>query len=71
MWSDGNSAGLTLARNGATTLSIIGSSNGAAQVELELNGASVYTGPANAIAGKPFPGSARRTRWRSPCILPT
>ena len=55
VWSDGNSASLSLERNGATTLTIVGSSNGAAQVELELNGVSVYSGPANAVGGRSFP----------------
>jgi choline dehydrogenase-like flavoprotein len=54
-WSDGDTATLTLERNQAKTLSFSGTANGAAAVEVEINGASVYSGPANALAGKPLP----------------
>jgi hypothetical protein len=55
VWSDGDTAALTLERNGAKTLSLRGSANGQAQVELEINGASVFSGAANALSGKEFP----------------
>ena len=55
VWSSGPQASLTLARNNAHALTVQGTAAGEAQVELEINGTSVYSGPANAIAGKPFP----------------
>jgi choline dehydrogenase-like flavoprotein len=55
VWSKGEVANLSLTRNGATTLTIGGSANGAAQVEVEINGLSVYKGPANALAGPVLP----------------
>jgi hypothetical protein len=55
VWSDGDTAALTLERDGAKTLSFHTSANGQAQVELEINGASVYSGAANTLSGKEFP----------------
>ena len=61
VWSDGDLANLTLERNGATTLSFVCAAAGAAQVEVEINGSSVYSGPANNLAGKSLPlGSESR-----------
>ena len=55
VWSDGDTAALTFARGNAKTLSFLSSANGQAQVEIEINGTSVYSGPANAVSGKAFP----------------
>jgi choline dehydrogenase-like flavoprotein len=55
VWSDGDTATLILDRHGATTLSFAGSARGEVAVEVEINGNAVYTGPANALAGKPLP----------------
>jgi choline dehydrogenase-like flavoprotein len=55
IWSDGDAADLTLARNGASKLTFLCSANGAAQVEVEINGASVYKGAANALSGQVLP----------------
>ena len=61
VWSTADIASLTLQRNNAKSLSFRSSAGGQAQVELEINGTSVYSGPANALAGKSFPaGDADR-----------
>jgi hypothetical protein len=55
IWSKGAAATLTLDRNRATTLSFVNGGGTGAQVELELNGASVYSGSAADLSGKSFP----------------
>ena len=55
VWSNGEVAALTLERRGATTLTLTASAAGNAQVELQINGASVYSGPANGLTGKALP----------------
>lgn len=58
VWSDGDTASLTLTRNGASSLVITCGANGATEVEIDVNGSSVYSGPANNLAGKSFPAGA-------------
>jgi len=55
IWSKGTTATLTLDRNRATTLSFQNSGGTGAQVNLEINGASVYSGTAVGLSGKSFP----------------
>jgi hypothetical protein len=55
VWSDGDEAALTLDRNGARTLSFLSAGMGTAQVELQINGTTVYNGAANDLAGKALP----------------
>jgi|GEM_PF-395336 len=54
VWSTGDLASLTLDRSNAALLTLKGWANGQASVELEINGNSVYAGPANGLAGKSF-----------------
>jgi len=42
-------------RHGAKALTFLSSGFGGAQVELEINGASVYTGAAGDLSGKTMP----------------
>jgi hypothetical protein len=55
VWSDGDTATLLFDRHGATTLTFQCNANGAAQVEVDFGGTSVYSGPANELSGKALP----------------
>ena len=55
VWSDGDSATLSLVRNGAKALTFVGAGFGVAQVEVEINGVSVFKGAATDLAGKSMP----------------
>ncbi|HVX82489.1 MAG TPA: GMC oxidoreductase [Devosiaceae bacterium] len=61
VWSDGDVASLKLDRRGATTLTFQAGAAGTAQVEVQVNGASVYSGPANGLSGKPLPAGSEET----------
>ena len=54
VWTNADVATLTLNRIRAKTLTFVGSAGGTAQVDVEIDGVSIYSGPANALAGKPF-----------------
>jgi choline dehydrogenase-like flavoprotein len=55
VWSDGDSATLSLVRNGAKALTFVGAGFEVAQVEVEINGVSVFKGAATDLAGKSMP----------------
>jgi hypothetical protein len=55
VWSDGDTATLLFDRHGATSLTFQANANGAAQVEVDFGGTSVYSGPANELSGKTLP----------------
>jgi hypothetical protein len=55
VWSAGDYASLTVDRNNAGSLSLQSAGMGNVQVEFEINGKPVFTGPANTLSGKSFP----------------
>ncbi|MDR3472896.1 MAG: GMC family oxidoreductase [Devosia sp.] len=55
VWSAGDYASLTVERNNANALSLQSAGMGDAQVNFEINGRSVFDGPANMLSGKSFP----------------
>ncbi|HVW93414.1 MAG TPA: GMC oxidoreductase [Devosia sp.] len=55
VWSSGDTADVTLARHGAKTLTLAAGATDGVTVDLSINGAAAYSGPASGLAGKPLP----------------